>query len=248
MVCGNDEMAIGALGVLRRARLNSSRRRCRDRLRRHRLGPARHGPPLTTVHQPMRHLGERAVQVLLERIAEPTTQAASRSSYRPNRRIRRSCGCAVPQELSTAAKPWPAHRPRTGRKEIGVTHPIQPSDAPEQSARADWEQRIYRRLTDTSATSEEFALPAPAHVQAVAAVGHVRLSWEPVSGAAGYLIERSGADGRAPAGPARRQRRAGGTRYDVRRHRAGRRRQAYLLPDRLPSPARTTRHGSGARR
>jgi xylan 1,4-beta-xylosidase len=76
-----------------------------------------------------------------------------------------------------------------------VSRPIQPADAQEQPARADWEQRIYRRLTDTSATSEEFALPAPTHVRAVSAVGHVRLSWEPVSGAAGYLIERSGADG-----------------------------------------------------
>ncbi len=65
----------------------------------------------------------------------------------------------------------------------------------EQQARQDWERRIYRRLTDTSTASEEFALAAPAGVQAVGAVGHVRLSWQPVEGAAGYLIERTGPDG-----------------------------------------------------
>ncbi len=58
-------------------------------------------------------------------------------------------------------------------------------------AREDWERRIDRRLTDTSASSAEFALPAPSAVQAIAAVGHVRLSWDDVKGAAGYLIERT---------------------------------------------------------
>jgi xylan 1,4-beta-xylosidase len=67
----------------------------------------------------------------------------------------------------------------------------------DRQARADWERRIYRRLTDTSAASQEFALAAPAGVKAVGAVGHVRLSWEPVEGAAGYLIERTGPDGEA---------------------------------------------------
>ncbi len=65
----------------------------------------------------------------------------------------------------------------------------------ERRAREDWENRIYRRLTDTTRSSEEFALPAPRRVMAVAAVGHVRLSWDEVDGAAGYLIERTGPDG-----------------------------------------------------
>lgn len=65
----------------------------------------------------------------------------------------------------------------------------------EQQARQDWEQRIYRRLTDTSTASEDFALPAPASVTAMSAIGHVRLSWDEVDGAAGYLIERTGPDG-----------------------------------------------------
>ncbi len=65
----------------------------------------------------------------------------------------------------------------------------------ERQAREDWERRVYDRLTDTSASSDEFALPAPPVVQAIGAVGHVRLSWDEVKGAAGYLIERTGPDG-----------------------------------------------------
>ena len=67
----------------------------------------------------------------------------------------------------------------------------------EQSARADWEQRIYRRLTDTSSADRSLALPAPQGVRATGAVGHIRLDWQSVPGAAGYLIERTGPDGAA---------------------------------------------------
>jgi xylan 1,4-beta-xylosidase len=68
-------------------------------------------------------------------------------------------------------------------------------EALERDARADWERRIYRRLTDTSTADESAALPAPQGVRAEGAVGHVRLSWGAVDGAAGYLIERVGPDG-----------------------------------------------------
>ena len=49
-------------------------------------------PPLTTVHQPMRLLGERACSMLLDRIANPALP------YRVERLattlvIRESCGC-----------------------------------------------------------------------------------------------------------------------------------------------------------
>ena len=67
--------------------------------------------------------------------------------------------------------------------------------ARERDARADWEARIYRRLTDTSSADATLALPAPTGLQARGAVGHIHLSWEPVEGAAGYLIERSDPDG-----------------------------------------------------
>jgi xylan 1,4-beta-xylosidase len=65
----------------------------------------------------------------------------------------------------------------------------------EHQARDDWEQRIYRRLTDTSDADAGLALPAPAQIRAQSGVGHDRLSWEPVPEAAGYLIERTGQDG-----------------------------------------------------
>jgi len=62
-------------------------------------------------------------------------------------------------------------------------------------ARADWEQRIYRRLTDTSSADPGNALPAPTGLLAQPRTGHVQLSWDPVGGAAGYLIERTDGDG-----------------------------------------------------
>jgi xylan 1,4-beta-xylosidase len=58
-------------------------------------------------------------------------------------------------------------------------------------AREDWERRIYRRLTDTAQADLSSALPAPAGVVAAAGVGHVRLSWDAVDGASGYLLERT---------------------------------------------------------
>jgi xylan 1,4-beta-xylosidase len=76
-----------------------------------------------------------------------------------------------------------------------TAHDVDEHEARERDARADWEQRIYRRLTDTSSADESLALPAPESVRATPGTGHVRLSWEPVDGAAGYLIERTGPDG-----------------------------------------------------
>ena len=49
-------------------------------------------PPLTTVHQPMRLLGERACSMLLERIANPALP--HRAERLPTTLvIRESCGC-----------------------------------------------------------------------------------------------------------------------------------------------------------
>jgi Putative glucoamylase len=61
----------------------------------------------------------------------------------------------------------------------------------ESDARADWERRIYRKTTATAGADRRMELPAPTGVLAVGAVGHIRLSWNPVPGAAGYLIERT---------------------------------------------------------
>jgi xylan 1,4-beta-xylosidase len=67
--------------------------------------------------------------------------------------------------------------------------------SPERQARADWERRIYRRLTDAGSVPDDLLLSAPENVSASSGVGHVRLDWDRVDGAAGYLIERLGPDG-----------------------------------------------------
>ncbi|MBO0869277.1 MAG: xylan 1,4-beta-xylosidase [Micromonosporaceae bacterium] len=64
-------------------------------------------------------------------------------------------------------------------------------------ARVDWERRIYRRSTQTADADQRLALPAPTGVRATSGVGHVALQWDPVPGAAGYLVQRS-ADGGEP--------------------------------------------------
>jgi xylan 1,4-beta-xylosidase len=75
----------------------------------------------------------------------------------------------------------------------------QPDPAtPRSEAREDWEHRIHQRLTGTTGVDGTTELPAPTGVRAAGAVGHVRLAWDPVPGAAGYLIERgAGPDGTA---------------------------------------------------
>ena len=91
IVFGNDEMAIGALTTLRRARrkvpADIALTGFDD------IGAARHvRPPLTTVRQPMRELGERSVRMLLDRLAEPNQPR--QSVVLPTEVVlRRSCGC-----------------------------------------------------------------------------------------------------------------------------------------------------------
>ena len=91
IVCGNDEMAIGALIALRARRLRVPADVAVTGF--DDIAAAHHvRPGLTTVRQPMRELGEQSVRILLGRI---TNQAAPRQSVMlPTRTvIRRSCGC-----------------------------------------------------------------------------------------------------------------------------------------------------------
>jgi xylan 1,4-beta-xylosidase len=71
---------------------------------------------------------------------------------------------------------------------------IRDHEVRDHEVRADWERRIYRR-TDGPAAAPD--LPAPARLAAEPGVGHVRLDWDPVPGAAGYVIERTGAGGQS---------------------------------------------------
>jgi xylan 1,4-beta-xylosidase len=84
--------------------------------------------------------------------------------------------------------------PRGGFPGAGGPGDGRPGDGrPGDGARADWEQRIYQRAgSDGSVAGPD--LPAPAWLTAEPGVGHVRLTWDPVPDAAGYVIERSGPD------------------------------------------------------
>ena len=95
IVCGNDEMALGALTVFAERQL-----RVPDDVAVtgfDDLALARHlQPPLTTVSQPMRELGAEAVRLVLARVAEPDSKP--QATVLPTRLvIRRSCGCSSPR-------------------------------------------------------------------------------------------------------------------------------------------------------
>lgn len=91
IVCGNDEMAIGALIALRAARLRAPGDVAVTGF--DDIAATRHvRPALSTVRQPMRELGERSVRVLLDRIADRTRPPDS--VILPTELvIRGSCGC-----------------------------------------------------------------------------------------------------------------------------------------------------------
>jgi LacI family transcriptional regulator len=93
LVFGNDEMAIGGLGVLSRHKL---------RVPGHvavtgfdDIATGRHvRPALTTVRQPMRDIGEIAVRTLFDRLADGS--APRHTTVLPTQLVlRASCGCAT---------------------------------------------------------------------------------------------------------------------------------------------------------
>jgi LacI family transcriptional regulator len=98
MVCGNDQMAIGAIRELQTAGL-----RVPDDIAVAGFDDIQTGAllsvPLTTVHQPMQKLGERACARLLERIADPGLPLQVERLPAPLV-IRESCGCPGPRARS----------------------------------------------------------------------------------------------------------------------------------------------------
>jgi LacI family transcriptional regulator, galactose operon repressor len=91
IVCANDQMALGAIQELRDAGIRVPADISVTGFDDVYLG-AMLTPPLTTVHQPMRLLGERACSLLLDRIADPTLPR--RVERLPARLVvRQSCGC-----------------------------------------------------------------------------------------------------------------------------------------------------------
>jgi LacI family transcriptional regulator len=93
IVCANDQMALGAIQELRAAGLRVPTDIAVTGFDDVYLG-AMLTPTLTTVHQPMRLLGERACSLLLERIADPGLPR--RVERLPTKLVvRESCGCAA---------------------------------------------------------------------------------------------------------------------------------------------------------
>jgi LacI family transcriptional regulator len=91
IVCGNDQMAIGAMRELQAAGIRVPADIAVVGFDDSHLG-AVVTPPLTTVRQSMRLLGERACSLLLERIADPAL--ARRVERLPTELVvRESCGC-----------------------------------------------------------------------------------------------------------------------------------------------------------
>jgi LacI family transcriptional regulator len=100
IVCGNDEMAIGALSALRAARLRVPADVAVTGF--DDIAATRHvRPGVTTVHQPMRELGERAVQVLLGRLADATMPPFT-VMLPTEVVIRSSCGCPAARQRRRA--------------------------------------------------------------------------------------------------------------------------------------------------
>jgi len=92
IVCANDQTAIGAIRELRAAGTRVPGDICVTGFDDIHLG-ALLSPALTTVHQPIRQLGERACSLLLERIANPGLPR--RVERLPTTLVvRESCGCA----------------------------------------------------------------------------------------------------------------------------------------------------------
>ncbi|HZC71466.1 MAG TPA: LacI family DNA-binding transcriptional regulator [Jatrophihabitans sp.] len=91
IVCGNDEMAVGAVAALAELKLRVPADVAVTGF--DDLAISRHlHPPLTTVAQPMRDIGAEGVRAVLARVADPT--APRHATVLATRLVlRRSCGC-----------------------------------------------------------------------------------------------------------------------------------------------------------
>jgi LacI family transcriptional regulator len=132
IICSNDQMAIGVLRTLTKHSI-----RVPDDIAL--IGfddiyPATLcDPPLTTVNQPIRSIGERACERLIERIANPTLRPAV--ELLPTELvIRTSCGCppgtVVRQPVETveqAPPPWPPRQQQPVPRYPPARHLIQES-------------------------------------------------------------------------------------------------------------------------
>lgn len=114
VVCANDQMAIGALQVLGRAGVKVPEQVAVVGFDDIYPGSLQE-PPLTTVHQPMRLMGEHAAVRLIERIARPTLRPKV-EVLATELVLRASCGCSAEAEERRVIDPQGARRrPRAPR-------------------------------------------------------------------------------------------------------------------------------------
>jgi LacI family transcriptional regulator len=119
IVCANDQMAVGVIGALTSAGVelpsDVSVTGFDDIYLANIVNP-----PLTTVHQPMRLLGERSVARLLERIADPLMP--QRVEVLPTDVVlRSSCGCPPGTDTRRAVSPIGVSRPAASEQWSGRT-------------------------------------------------------------------------------------------------------------------------------
>ena len=99
LVCANDQMALGAVKALREAGIRVPAEVAVTGFDGIQVG--RHvRPALTTAVQPMRLLGETAVRLLEERVADPT-RVAQAVELPVRVELRASCGCPAPGPIQT---------------------------------------------------------------------------------------------------------------------------------------------------
>jgi LacI family transcriptional regulator len=117
VVCANDQMAIGVLQAFARAGLHVPDDVAVVGFDDIYPGSLYH-PPLTTVHQPMGMLGERACARLLDRIARPSLRP--RVEMLPTELVlRSSCGCPPGTVIRRPVKRLAATRPAPGSQAAG---------------------------------------------------------------------------------------------------------------------------------
>jgi LacI family transcriptional regulator len=122
VVCGNDQMAIGVLQAFARSGVPVPGKVSVvgfDDI----YPGSLYDPPLTTVHQPMRQLGERACSRLLERLADPTIEP--RLEVLPTELVlRASCGCPAGRTERRPVAPVRQRRSRSAGHQGTVRAPL----------------------------------------------------------------------------------------------------------------------------
>ena len=165
VVCSNDQMAIGVLQALTRAGVRVPEQVKVVGFDDIYPGSLSH-PPLTTVHQPMGLIGERACARLLDRIADPSL--SPKVEMLPTELVlRSSCGCPPGTARRLPVRPLrgraapPAHPARASPpRTASPSRTASPRRAAAQRGRATQDTRLIR---DTMPDARPALAPAAPH-------------------------------------------------------------------------------------